>query len=200
MNPLFMFHISHLFTYFAVICGVSSFIIMSENLGIAAGLLCLAGFFDFMDGRFARLFPRTKELKKFGVEIDSLVDAVIFGPLLLAALYENFFPKEISLEVIAIFSFYLISLTTRLGFFNISSREGSTDFKGMPSTLNALIFSWILYFDGPASIVLTLVFISSILMILPFPLKRPSKFLSWILIFIFLASSVFQITQGVFKS
>ena len=41
--------------------------------------IALALAFDLFDGRFARLFPRTEDEQRVGVEIDSLADVISFG-------------------------------------------------------------------------------------------------------------------------
>lgn len=49
---------------------------MKQEFLIAAALILVAGFFDGIDGKVARL---TKTTSKFGVELDSLADVISFG-------------------------------------------------------------------------------------------------------------------------
>ena len=46
-------------------------------------LLCLmfAGFCDMFDGKIASTMKRTKQEKRFGIQIDSLSDLICFGAL-----------------------------------------------------------------------------------------------------------------------
>src|SRR5688572_8295431 len=41
--------------------------------------IALAIALDLFDGRFARMFPRTADERRVGVEIDSLADVISFG-------------------------------------------------------------------------------------------------------------------------
>ena len=49
---------------------------IKENFVLAAGLILVAGFFDGIDGKVARL---TNTTTRFGVELDSLADVISFG-------------------------------------------------------------------------------------------------------------------------
>jgi len=84
-------------TLLSILCGFSS-VVMSLNAAAdhpefhfrwAAAFLVLAGFFDGMDGRVARLNNTATE---FGVQLDSLADVVSFGmaPAILAYRYGFF--------------------------------------------------------------------------------------------------------------
>lgn len=146
-------------TLLSILCGFSS-VVMSLN---AAGdqpehyfrwgavFLVLAGFFDGMDGRVARL---TNTASEFGVQLDSLADVVSFGmaPAILAYRY-GFFelgfqdPRLRAVGWAASF-FFIACGALRLARFNV--QVGSVDsrfFMGMPipagaACVAAVVLAW----------------------------------------------------------
>lgn len=76
-----LFILPNLFTLSSIFCGFYSIVVCASNpsaddLHRAALLIVFAMFFDTIDGRVARL---TRTQSAFGVQIDSLADAVSFG-------------------------------------------------------------------------------------------------------------------------
>ena len=66
-----------IFTLGNMFCGFYAIIaVLSDHFQAAAVAILLAGVFDALDGRVARL---TNSCSKFGVEFDSLADLVSFG-------------------------------------------------------------------------------------------------------------------------
>lgn len=115
-----------------------------ESVGALICLL-LCGAFDSFDGIVARTKKgRTEEEKKFGIQIDSLVDMFSFGV----------FPAIIGYTMgcqgwiwFAIFSLYTICAVSRLGYFNVAEeiRQKETSekrkyYQGLPVTSASLIF------------------------------------------------------------
>lgn len=107
--------------------------------------LLLCGAFDTFDGMVARTKKgRTEEEKKFGIQIDSLVDMFSFG----------IFPAIIGYTMglngwlwFAIFALYAICAVSRLGYFNVAEemRQKETTekrkyYQGLPVTSSSLIF------------------------------------------------------------
>ena len=107
--------------------------------------LLLCGAFDSFDGMVARTKKgRTEEEKKFGIQIDSLVDMFSFG----------IFPAIIGYTMglngwlwFAIFALYAICAVSRLGYFNVAEemRQKETTekrkyYQGLPVTSTSLIF------------------------------------------------------------
>lgn len=107
--------------------------------------LLLCGAFDSFDGMVARTKKgRTEEEKKFGIQIDSLVDMFSFG----------IFPAIIGYTMglngwlwFAIFALYAICAVSRLGYFNVAEemRQKETTekrkyYQGLPVTSSSLIF------------------------------------------------------------
>jgi CDP-diacylglycerol--serine O-phosphatidyltransferase len=136
-------------TLLSVFCGFSS-VVWSLNAAadhpehhfrIAALFLVLAGFFDGMDGRVARL---TNTATEFGVQLDSLADVVSFGmaPAILAYRY-GFFQlgaQDPQLRYVgwAASFFFIACGALRLARFNV--QVGNVDgrfFVGMPIPMGA---------------------------------------------------------------
>lgn len=107
--------------------------------------LCLCGAFDAFDGIVARSKKnRTEEEKKFGIQIDSLVDMFSFG----------IFPAIIGYTMglkswnwFIIFAMYAIGAVSRLGYFNVAEelRQQETNekrkyYQGLPVTAACGVF------------------------------------------------------------
>lgn len=107
--------------------------------------LLLCGAFDSFDGMVARTKKgRTEEEKKFGIQIDSLVDMFSFG----------IFPAIIGYTMGLngwiwgiIFGIYAICAVSRLGYFNVveemrqkETTEKRKYYQGLPVTSASLIF------------------------------------------------------------
>ena len=107
--------------------------------------LLLCGFFDSFDGIVARTKKgRTEEEKKFGIQIDSLVDMFSFGV----------FPAIIGYTLglrgwiwFVLFALYAICAVSRLGYFNVveelrqqETTEKRKYYQGLPVTTSCIIF------------------------------------------------------------
>lgn len=111
----------------------------------AVWLVVLAGFFDFMDGRVARM---TNTQSRFGTEYDSLADLTTFclAPAVLAFSWGlNQFDK---LGLSAAFLYFACG-ALRLARFNVQSGSVErTDFQGLPTPAGAgTLVSFILFYD-----------------------------------------------------
>lgn len=91
---------------------------------IPAAIMCLilSGVCDMFDGTVARACNRTEREKKFGVQIDSLVDTVSFGvfPIVLGICMG--FTSRLNIVVYVI---YALAAVIRLAYFNVLSEETS---------------------------------------------------------------------------
>lgn len=149
-------------------------------------LLCLlaCGAFDSFDGIVARSKKdRTDEEKKFGIQIDSLVDMFSFG----------IFPAIIGYTLglhswiwFVAFGLYAICAVSRLGYFNVAEeiRQNQTTekrkfYQGLPVTTSCLIFPviYLLNYFLDSSIVTTIygcvMFLVAILFIVDFKMIKP---------------------------
>ena len=133
MKKIFIgvYHPSVLLTYLGLsisLCGI----FFSKTLAFSLILLILAGLCDTFDGMVANAFQRNELEKAFGVQIDSLSDLISFG----------IFPVQIYLQYFAKFGvvsfllsvLYLLSVVTRLAYFNASGGEKKDYFIGLAVT------------------------------------------------------------------
>lgn len=128
---------------------ISSFVgmILTVNGYYKSALVCLAfsGLCDMFDGKVARhKKDRTEDEKNFGIQIDSLCDAVCFGifPAVLA-----YGMGMRSIWGILILCWYAVNGVIRLGYFNVMEikRQEQTEevrkyYSGLPITSIAIIF------------------------------------------------------------
>ena len=133
-------------TYLSLISGVLGMRFASiGKIGAAIGCLLLSGFCDLFDGVVARTKKnRTRDEKNFGIQIDSLCDAVCFGVFPAVILY---FSGVDTLFGIAILVFYVLCAIIRLAFFNVleakrQETEGgcTKNYRGLPVTTASMIF------------------------------------------------------------
>ena len=114
-------------------CGI--FASINGHPILALILLMLAGLFDMFDGTVARTRERTKQEKKFGIQLDSLSDIVCFGVL----------PAVIG-YTIGLNKWYVLAALIRLAYFNVmeeerqeNTEEKRKSYEGLPVTSVALI-------------------------------------------------------------
>ena len=140
-------------TYLSLLSAVGGIMLSSQGRFTAA-ILCLvfSGLCDGFDGAVARSKKdRTDDEKAFGIQIDSLCDAVSFG--LFPALWSYFYGLKgpVGLVIVALYSLCAI---IRLGFFNVlegkrQQTEGgcNTFYRGMPVTTMSILLP-LSYFLG----------------------------------------------------
>ena len=169
---------------------------LTGNYDIAILCLALAGACDTFDGKVARSMKnRTKEHIIFGVQIDSLCDAICFGVTPAVIAYSmgmnNLF--GIAVEIV-----FVLCGVIRLAYFNVleelkheePEKEDRKCYHGLPITSIAILFP-ILYMFRP--LVSEQLFLTALpfamlaiafLYILDFKLKKPSNaMVAFILVF-----------------
>lgn len=169
---------------FAVVGMVLAFL---GHIPTAIMCLILAGVCDMFDGTVARACKRTEHEKKFGIQIDSLVDTVSFGvfPVILGICMG--YTSKIN---ILIYVFFVLAAVIRLAYFNVMAEEKTllskkdkqkvTYYTGLPVTSAAIIipFTYNLniflsqrVFDKAYPLVML---ITAILFILNIKIKKPT--------------------------
>lgn len=156
---------------------------------IPASIMCLvlSGVCDMFDGTVARACKRTDEEKKFGIQIDSLVDTVSFGvfPVIIGICMG--FTSKIN---IVIYVIYILAAVIRLAYFNVLTEEKSlfskkkkenvTYYHGLPVTSIAIILPFtynILIFLNDAIFIKAyplVMLASAILFVLNIKIKKPA--------------------------
>ncbi|MBK73806.1 MAG: hypothetical protein CMO76_10250 [Verrucomicrobiales bacterium] len=155
-SPARYLHGPNALTYIAILAGLLTVFFAQEfgNPGLAGimiGLACLA---DSFDGAFARLFRRTDLQKKFGAQLDSLSDAMVFGALPVATelIFLDFPSLSVQLLWLGAALIYMIAVVTRLGCFDVE-QAGSDNFVGLPTTIAGMFWCahWLGYPMAPSS-------------------------------------------------
>ena len=169
--------------------------------------LMLSGLCDMFDGKIARTKKdRTENEKKFGIQIDSLCDAVCFGVLPAVIGYSIGMREWCDLPVLILFP---LCAVIRLAYFNVAEEdrqkkttENRKVYEGLPVTSVALIFPLIYSFHkdigsecfpavyGAALFIIALAFITR------FKIKKPSmKTMLW-----FIALGVVEVVWMLYKT
>lgn len=175
-------------TYLSLLSGAAGIIVCLNGIGhpyLGMFFLLFSGLCDTFDGKVARTKKdRTSQMKRFGIQIDSLADLVAFGVLpacigiamLRCSLEYTALPNfrfmrlsekplfvQIVLTIIAIS--YVLAAMIRLAYFNVLEEEdqnrdenGDKIYLGLPVTSAALIFPAVLLLHIFVSADLTLLY------------------------------------------
>ena len=170
-------------TYIGMLTG---FVGVSFTLAgdVKSALICLmiAGFCDMFDGKIASTMERTRQEKRFGVQIDSMSDLICFGVLPALAVYAAAGEGTLRLAAACL---YVLCALIRLSWFNVDEEErqeqegGSRHiYYGLPVTASALLFpvalglctlyDWPVKWVGPAVLAVT-----AAAFVTPFRIKKP---------------------------
>jgi len=177
-------------TYASALSALFGFMLCLAGKPLAAVVcLLLSAGLDMIDGRIARTkTDRSREEKRFGVQLDSLADLLAFGALpcliyvsecRLVSGHTGFFPALLG-------ALFALCCLIRLAFFNVRtagmeevSDSGKLDFKGLPAPSIALPLALIYCFKPAMSprgflwLFTFLLLIVGLAYITPFTLKKP---------------------------
>ena len=170
-------------TYVGMLTGFAG-VIHTMSGDIHAALLCLmiAGICDMFDGAIATTMERTRQEKRFGVQIDSLSDLVCFGVLPAVITY---CAAEQSKTSLCLAGLYLLCALIRLAWFNVDEEErqehetGSRSvYYGLPVTASALLLPALMEFGEKlgwpiASLAPLLLLVMAAAFLTPFKLRKP---------------------------
>ena len=132
-------------TYIGAIFGICGIVAsFNNNIILAIIFLMLSAVCDMFDGKIARTMKRTKQEKRFGIQIDSLSDFVCFG-VQPAMIGYNVGMKE--WYFLPIIIYYILAALIRLAYYNVmeEERQNKTDkdlemCTGLPVPPSAIIF------------------------------------------------------------
>lgn len=170
-------------TYLGLLSSVFGiFAAASQKPLLAILFMMFTGLCDMFDGMVARSKKdRTVEERKFGIQIDSLCDAISFGVL----------PATLGLAVGASGIWYKIGAALfvlcgviRLAYYNVTEEERQKGgekrkyYLGMPITMSALLMPIVfcfcqLFSQGAATIYTVALYVVAILFILPVSIPKP---------------------------
>ena len=177
-SPAAMLHASNLLTYVSILVGLGAIVaaLWYGNQAIAGMAVALIVVLDTVDGRFARRFVRTATEREFGVQLDSLTDAVNSGivPIVVSAALLR--PASVTggaLWMAAAFV-YLLGVVTRLGFYNLTHEEGEF-FIGLPAPVAALTVATLLLWPLGTVPVTLLLSGCGVAMLSPLRIPRPNR-------------------------
>ena len=189
-------------TYMSLVSSVLGiFFAMGINGSIqpeyAIACLMISGLCDMFDGKIARTKKdRTESEKQFGIQIDSLCDAICFGVLPSVIGYSVGMTSWCDVPVLVIFP---LCAVIRLAYFNVNEEERQKNtsdvrklYEGLPVTSVALILPVVYAFHKEISpewfptVYCTTLLLIAIAFITPFKLKKPT--MKTMLIFIVLGA------------
>lgn len=206
-----VYNLSVLLTYMGAAFSIFGMWLSSKgNIPEAVMCLILAGICDMFDGTVARACKRTEEEKKFGIQIDSLVDTISFGVFPIVLGINMGFTSTFN---IIIYILYGLAAVIRLAYFNVQAEEKTilskkrkekvSYYTGLPVTSIAII----LPFTYNLKIFLhKIVFVrafplvmlaTAILFVLNFKLKKPTGI--WLVICSILAAIEIAIISVVIR-
>jgi len=177
--PFQLFALHNLITYLGAAAALGGALLAAGAGSRPAAGICLAAavLADVFDGRFARLFRRSETEQRFGVELDSLVDAVSFGFAPLVVLWRLSSPPPAPTVAGALWLlcglFYLLAAVTRLGFYNVATGGGHHGFVGVPTTMIGFFWTIWLLFDAPPAATAVALAVTGAAMVSPFKIDRP---------------------------
>ena len=181
-------------TYASIVSAVAGMTLAAHgNARHALVALVVSGACDSFDGAVARRFDRDDQQKAFGVQLDSLADAIAF--LALPAMILVTVGNQ-HLLAMAVAAFYAVLGVVRLAWFNVTTEDSPGVFHGLPVTQVSLTIPLITLITGLFSdkaiypVLLVLYPIIGILFVTDFTLPKPRGW--WLVLFgvLFLATSV----------
>ena len=154
------------------------------NGNIRGALICLviAGICDMFDGKIASTMERSRQEKRFGVQIDSLSDLICFGVLPALIVYASG-SGRLRLIPCAV---YVLCALIRLAWFNVDEEERQDReagrrkvYLGLPVTSAALILPVLaalgMKYRWPLQILLPLaLLLTAAAFLTPFQLRKPA--------------------------
>lgn len=165
--------IPNMITSGSVLCGMLSMILIYHGQFVpAAWLLIAAVFFDFMDGKVARSLGGSSA---FGVELDSLADALSFGAVPAFLTYAVYIDKAVGVWGALAAAFFTLCGVLRLARFNVTHVVGP--FQGLPIPAAGLGLASIVIAQIPLSpyVAMAIMFLFGALMISSVPYGNLKK-------------------------
>jgi CDP-diacylglycerol---serine O-phosphatidyltransferase len=180
--------LSNALSYVSLSFGLSAIFVARQfaNWEGAGLLLALAALADTFDGKFARCFRRTPFQEAFGIQLDSLVDAVCFGvaPIVCLSVLVEAHSGTAQLLWMAASALHVLCAVTRLGFYNVHHRD-TPGFVGLPTTAAAILWATLFLFHPATPMATVGMAVIGVAMICPLYIPRPrgalmAAYLLWI--------------------
>jgi CDP-diacylglycerol---serine O-phosphatidyltransferase len=197
-GPAGTIHLSNLLTYTALLagCGAVALAMTAHHRAAAGAFMAVAVIADTFDGRFARLFDRTSFQSAFGVQLDSLADAVTSGLVPVIVLASDNTPATwgAALAWWGCAFLYALAAITRLGYYNLTHGNGPW-FVGLPAPFCTLVVSTSLLWSPNAMAGALILVCCAVAMVAPMRLPRLravglAAFVGWALVLVVLHGRV----------
>ena len=133
-----VYNLSVLFSYLGLLMSfISCYFVFNGNIKLSMLFFLFIGLIDMLDGKVARSLKRNDFEKKFGVQIDTVLDVFNFAAVPIIILYLYNFNTMIDIPFLLLYSF---CATMRLAYFNttIDKSNDSSIYYGFPTTTIAL--------------------------------------------------------------
>lgn len=183
-GPAGSIHVSNLLTYAALLSGCAAVAFaMTHQRSAAGAFIAVAVIADTFDGRFARLFDRTRFQSSYGVQLDSLADAVTSGIVPVIVLASGSTPMTWggALAWWGCAFLYCLAAITRLGYYNLTHGYGPW-FVGLPAPICALVISTSLLWSPRPLATAAILVGCAVAMVAPIrvPRPRPAGLAAWV--------------------
>ena len=140
-----LFVIPYILTFSNAIFGFLSILkALEHDYTTAAVYIVMAAFLDGFDGRLARAIGSSS---CFGMELDSLCDAISFCLAPTILLYSWFSDYIAGLGTLVL-AFYLCAGLTRLAKFNSTDQKTHFEFIGLPTTIAAFFIATLILYSN----------------------------------------------------
>lgn len=189
-GPANMIRARNLLTYAAIVSGSAAAFCAAllHDAALAGALMALAILADTFDGWFARRFPHSPLDASFGVELDSLADAINSGfvPVIVLGTLTVHGPPAAAFAWWMVGCLFTLSVVTRLGYYNITHEQGPW-FVGMPAPVSALIVATGLIWTSGMLAAAVMLAGCAVAMLAPMRIPRPrgpglAAFAAWALV------------------
>ena len=160
---------ANILTYVGLILAVLGMqLCFVDNIDLAVMCLLIAGICDGFDGAFAKKIRKDGD-PNFGVELDSLVDIISSGVFPVVICLSMGFNRIIDLVIYTIF---LVCGVGRLAYYNITSKENSGYFTGVPITVSTILLPLIYAFTKKEIVFVSSLLILSVAYVSNFKIKK----------------------------
>jgi len=182
---------------------------ISRFPAFAVVALMLAGLLDLFDGPVARRLPRTDEQRRFGRQIDSLVDVCSFGFAPLVLLFTLGLNQPLDWVLLGLFvccavwrlAYFEAVGTETVGMESAGMERTHRYFTGLPTTYVALVLPLVFLtaFAGPTWLVMSLrcaTLLLALAMVAPFRVRKPGALAYGMFVLLAVCIAVVLITHG----
>ncbi len=165
-------------TYIGMFVGFAGLLFSMEKK-IPQALICLmvSGFCDMFDGAIASTMKRTKQEKRFGIQIDSLSDLICFG-VLPAIIVASFVDNPFKMWICGL---HVLCALVRLAYFNVDEEERQDKgegkrvyYSGLPVTSVSILLPLLSIVSQEGYFYLILLLATSVAFLLPVRIKKPN--------------------------